>query len=385
MSDPVAVVLASLPDYGQLLGLAAVDLHGLDGPRYYAGLGFAPVPGNPHGLVRLQDGAELLADEAARAAGALDSVRDVAWEGADAAAFRSRVAALPPVLLRYATALRQFSVLADDAHAALRTGKGRAEALDREAVAVKASLVSSGPLTLPGEVARLVHLLGEGVELYRETRARLTELGLEMEALSRQLPRGPDTAVSRWVDTVADATGYLDRTFGSPITHAAVDAHPAEAHLVAGLLGDLASIVAVVPHPVAYGAAAALGAGSFTVDQRLYRRGATNMRGEAIVTRAEYLAAAATAVPLPAVGPETRGAVRAVTQATEQARRTDEVLAGGPPETPLQRVSAVATATGSPFVPPVLDYLDDSGVGSGRRAAPDVRVRVRTAGPSCRR
>jgi hypothetical protein len=348
MSDPVAVVLASLPDYGQVLGLAAVDLHGLDGPRYYAGLGFAPVPGNPHGLVRLQDGAELLADEAARAAGALDSVRDVAWEGADAAAFRSRVEALPPVLLRYATALRQFSVLADDAHAALRTGKGRAEALDREAVAVKASLVSSGPLTLPGEVARLVHLLGEGVELYRETRARLTELGLEMEALSRQLPRGPDTAVSRWVDTVADATGYLDRTFGSPITHAAVDAHPAEAHL-------------------------------------LYRRGATNVRGEAIVTRAEYLAAAATAVPLPAVGPETRGAVRAVTQATEQARRTDEVLAGGPPETPLQRVSAVATATGSPFVPPVLDYLDDRGVGSGRRAAPDVRVRVRTAGPPCRR
>jgi hypothetical protein len=387
MSDPVAAVLASLPDYGELLGLAAVDLHGLDGPRYYAGLGFAPVPGNPHGLLRLQEGAEVLADDAARAAGALDSVRDVPWEGADASAFRLRVEALPPVLLRYATALRRFSVLVDDAHEVLRTGKARAEALDREAVAARVSLASvalpspRALLDLPAHVRRLAHLLGEGADLYRETRARLTELGLEMEELSRHVPQGSDTAVARWVDTVADATGYLDRTFGSPITNAAVDSHPAEAHLVAGVFGDLAGMVAAVPHPVAYGAAAVLGAGSFTIDQRLYRTGRTNVRGEPLVTRKEYLVAAATAVPLPAAGPGTR----ALTQVTEQVRRADQLAAAGPPATPLQAVSAGATAAGRPFVPAIADYLDDRGVGSGPAAAPDVRVRARKEGPPCRR
>jgi hypothetical protein len=389
VSDPVAAVLASLPDYGELLGLVAVDLHGLDGPRYYAGLGFAPVPGNPHGLVRLQDGAECLAHDVARAAGVLDSVRDVPWEGADAAAFRLRVQGLPPVLLRYAAALRRFSVLVDEAHAVLRTGKSRAEALDREASAVKGALAGTvlrspgGLLELPGEVRRLAGLLAEGADLCRETRARLTELGLEMESLTRQLPHGPESGVARWVDTAADATAYLERMFGNPITLAAIDDHPAEAHLAAGLLGDLAGMVAAVPHPVAYGTAAVLGVGGFAVDQHLYRTGATDARGGAVVTRPGYLAAAATAVPVPAAGPEVRASVRALATATEQVRRADQLLAGGPPETPLQRVSAAATATGRPFVPAIAEYLDDKGVGAGPPARPDVRVR--RAVPSCRR
>jgi hypothetical protein len=375
MSDPVSAVLASLPDYGELLGLAAVDPYGLDGPRYYAGLGFAPVPGNPHGLLRLQDGADELADDAARAAGALDSVRDVPWEGSDAAAFRSRVAALPPTLLRYATVLRQFSVLVDDAHTELRTGKYRAEGLDREALAVKRALVSGGLLDLPGEVVRLGHLMAAGVDLFRETRGRLTGLGLEMEALTRQLPHAPETGAARWVDRAADATGYLDRQFGDPLANEVVDAHPAEAHLVAGLLGDLAGVVAAVPDPATYGAAVVVGAAGFAIDQRLYRTGAVDVHGEPIVTRAEYVAGAATAVPLPAVGSAVRGPVRGLARSAEGLRRTDQVLAGGRPETPLQRMSAAATATGRPIVPAVADYLDDKGVGSGAPVRPDVRVR----------
>jgi hypothetical protein len=380
-------ILDNLIDPAQVAALAAFDPHGIDGPHFYSGLGFAPVPGNHHGLAGVQAGIEELATDALRSAGILDGAGELQWAGTDADAFRARIAALPPVLRQYAGTLRAFGVLVDTVHTVLRTGKAHAESLDREATAARRVLLGAAvphvrcPADLPIEVLMAVHrlhdLIGAGLELYRQTRGALTMLGHEIEALSRQAPNLPGSGPARWIDDSADATGFLDRVYMASGGRALVDSHPAEAHLAAGVLGDAASLIAAEPGPFTTPFAGLVGAAGFRIDQRLYRTGATNSRGEPVVSPADYVIGAATAVPIPGVGPALRARRKTVARALETGRTVQETAGRTPVgvgDTPLQGAAAAASVAGVPFLPSVLDYLDDKGVGVPPPRKPDVRL-----------
>ena len=374
MSGVLDVVLDNLPDGNQFLALGGLDPYGLDGPHQYSGLSFAPVPGNPAGLAHVVDAVECLASEAVRAAGLLEGVRDLPWDGADADAFRTRVEAVPPVLRRYAGLLRQLTVLVDEARAVLRAGKGRAEALDREA-AVARRYVSSFVPTTPALASvpdvlrseqRLQELVAEAVRLYRDTRAKLTEIGHEIAALSRLAPHLPGSGAARWVDGSADALGYVDRVYTPPLARHLIDEHPDEAHLAANLLGDAAGVLA--SYPLGYPAAAVLGLAGFGVEARLYRTGATNGRGEALMSRTGYVEAAVTAIPVPVAGPVARTVAAGISAADPSRARVT------PDGTRLGAVLDAAAESRAPVVSAMAEYLHNKGVAVAPPPVPDVRL-----------
>jgi hypothetical protein len=384
------VVLDNLPDGNQFLALGGLDPYGLDGPHHYSGLAFAPVPGNPAGLDRVAEAVECLAGEAVRAAGLLEGLCELQWDGADADAFRARIAAVPPVLRRYAMLLRQLVVLVDEARAVLRAGKGRAEALDREAVVARRNVPSFVPTNpalaavteLPGEVLRsaqrLQELVAEAARLCLETRARLTEIGHEIAALSRDAPHPLGTGAARWVDASADAVGYVDRVHATPLARQLVDGHPEEAHLVASLLGDVAGTLAI--NPLAYPAALVFSLAGFGLDARIYRTGATNGRGKAVVDRAGYEEAIATAIPVPVLGPGTLPAVRTVAVAVGPADHSRGLTT--PDRTRLGAALDTAAELRTPVVSPVAEYLRSKGAAAAPPPVPDVRLSD-TPPPGC--
>lgn len=392
MNGVMQTLLDAVSTPAQVAGLCGYDAHGIDGPHFYLGLGFAPVPGNHRGLADIQTAIEELAADAVRSADVLDGADELHWVGADADAFRARLAALPPVLRQYATTSRRFGELVASVETVMRSGKERAESLDREAVALKSDLLATvlphisaplhvaGAASLPGHVLgglnRYGELLGAGASLYVQTRETLTQLGHEIEALSRQAPHLP-TGVGRAIDDVADATGFVDRLLMAPPTRMLVDAFPDEAHLVAGVLQDGASLLGAVPDPVTWPIAAVMGASGFAVEQRLYRTGATNARGEALVGRADYVVSGVTAVPIPILAPEVRAGAKAAARTLTVGRHAQEWAGRAPtewPETPFQIGAAAATVTGVPFLPSAFDYLDDKGVGVPPPSKPDVRL-----------
>jgi hypothetical protein len=379
------------PGAADVAGLSGFDPYGLDGPRQYEGLGFVPVPGNPRGLARLSEGAATLAGESIRAAAILDGVGETTWEGADAEAFRARLSALPPALRDYGRLLRQFGVLVSDAGIAVRAGKAHAEALDREATVLRRLLTEAVPswpvryadLTpeLDQRERRLGAILREAAGLRRRVSARLADIGNEIDRLSRHAPHLPTAGLARWVDDGADALGHVDRLLIPLGAQVLIDRFSAEAHLAAGLARDGAGVVA--GHPGGAALATVLNAASLGVDARIYRIGATNSRGEALLRRADLVTAALAVVPLRgrSAAAGLHGAAGSVGQVAEVATPGSPVV-GSPPTGPV-RVAADATArSGLPFVPSVLEYTDNRWGSVPRSAAPDVRVR-QTPPPPC--
>ena len=130
-----------------------------------------------------------------------------------------------------------------------------------------------------------------------------------------------------------------------------------------------------------WGFGALLGQTGFQVDQRLYKTGAVNSRGERIMSRVDYGVAAATAVPLPVVASKARATGRTMARilrgadlAGDGSRRI--VAVGKAPSRPLQAAALVTTVAAVPVLPSLFDYLDGKGVGGAPPRPPDVQVRL---------
>jgi hypothetical protein len=396
MSDPLQWVHDHRPTAASLLSAAAVDPHGTDGVHYYGALRFIPVPGNAGGLAAVSAEADRLVVKVRAVAAGLDRVRMIpGWRGGDAAAFLASTDSLAPLLRRYSDLLSELSPLVTQARSVLRDGKKEGESLEAHARSALANLPGGllphhwslvQDLSETREAAsRYTALLRSARDLADDTLQRLIGIGHRIEALSTLAPHAQQ-GFDRRVDDVVDESGFFDRALlGAPI-RAAIDAFPAEAHLAAGVLGDVSSYgatLAVDFGPGAgavYATAVVAGLASTSVDARLYQTGATNAQGQEIVTRNGLEASVAAAVPIPFVSqrlravPRTAQIIGRVARNGARVQRAAGAIAPGLPTNGPQAVGLVAGVAGVPLVPSIAGYLDDKGVMQSSSRPPDIRL-----------